>query len=242
MCEYIKGFPTIPGRIMICGSSTVGPSRIKGFPYTSGGSNIIWEILDYSLRFVCESRNDRYDYSFENDIEEYKNINFTKNDYEIISEHLENDYFLYQISENEISNKPNLIHARNIQERIINKMNEYGFGLTDAIIGRRMRGTADTSASSEAVYNPNLMQIVENAEITILNGISKTKKSTVGAFRFAVNLYGRRNDDNWKNFKNRYAIVELVSSSGGCHSYSDNFNMTDEDKMKKWCNALRNYL
>ena len=37
MSEYIKGFPTIKGRVMICGSSTVGPSRKKGFPYTSGG-------------------------------------------------------------------------------------------------------------------------------------------------------------------------------------------------------------
>ena len=174
-------------------------------------------------------------------VEKYKAIPFTDVDYKIIAIYLDNNLYLYQTDSASLTNFPNLLHAREIQIRIIKQLNKYGFGFTDAIEGRHMNGTADLSATGEPIYNDKLDAIVKNAKVTITNGINEKKKGTVGAFRMAVGLYGKRLNSNWAQYKIDNNVVQLPSSSGACHSNSHSKSFTDEEKMDEWYNEIKKY-
>ena len=234
----MKGFKSIPGSILICGSSTVGKSTKNGFPYTSGGQNIIWDVFDETIKEcgIIETS------SFVDLVDEYKKIKFSNDEYAFIESFLKEDNYLYEIEKHKLAHSTNLLKAKNIQAKIVYLLKKYGFGLTDAISECYMSGTADTSRTEVKFYNNELIKLMTIAKVTILNGCSTGNKGTICSFRKALNVYGKKYDHKYDEIRNKYNVTTLPSTSGLCRTSKEYKALNKTAKIKIWADVLKSYI
>ena len=173
-------------------------------------------------------------------MEEYKSIELTQQELDEIGSFLDNGMFLFELSSKPSTN--NLCRIQEIQKNIIEKMNKYGFGFTDAISKCEMEGTADDQRTNP-IYNDKLVDEIKNTDITIINGMSTEKNGSLGAFKTALGVYGHNHENEYLKLKEKYNVVDnLPSTSGLCTSTKKHKKMSLEDKIGIWVDVLKDYI
>lgn len=231
----IKGFRPILGKILICGSSTVGPSRKRGFYYTSTtGRNDVWDIFDEVVYKVLGIKP-----GFSKIINEYYLIDLKDEDYKYISDRLDEGMFLCDLPEEIELPSLNLNRIKQLQRQLLSLMEKYGFGFTDAISECVMEGTADNCRIGKPIYNQNLLKEIETAELILINGKTTGRQGSVGSFRKALNCYGVRNTNQWNSIKTKHNIIDnLPSTSGACGRTKKYPKLSKEEKVELWVNQM----